>query len=60
MNWVSDSTRFLLLLLVGAVCYVVAVVSFGDLLHPLELAVFGIGLAAVLGLFWYYADELRE
>ncbi|MCL9814729.1 hypothetical protein [Natranaeroarchaeum aerophilus] len=60
MTWASDSTRFLVLLAVGAVCYAVAAVAFDEFTHPIELAIFVLGLAAVLGLFWYYADELRE
>jgi len=60
MTWASDSTRFLVLLIVGAVCYAVAAVAFGDFVHPLELAIFTLGLFAVLGLFWYYAEELQD
>lgn len=60
MGWLSDSTRFLVFLVIGAVCYAVAAVAFGEFVHPAELAVFAVGLAAVLGLFWYYAADLRE
>jgi|GEM_PF-2987432 1,4-dihydroxy-2-naphthoate octaprenyltransferase len=60
MDWASDASRFVVLLLVGAVGYVVATVYLDEFVTPLELGIFGLGLLAVLGLFRYYADELHE
>lgn len=60
MGWASDASRFLVWLAVGAFAYLVAVIYLGEFVSPVDLALFGLGLLAILGLFWYYADDLRE
>lgn len=60
MTWASDASRLLVWGAVGLVAYVAATIYLGEFVSPLDLALFGVGLVAVLALFWYYADELRE